>query len=66
MLSAALSQDDLFIDKDGNALSEDERVIWIDIKIVPADDSKEFDYLWSAVFGFDANTDAGSGKIRTV
>ncbi|MDM8546183.1 AAA family ATPase [Candidatus Venteria ishoeyi] len=58
-----ISQDDLFIDKDGNALGEDERAIWIDVKIVPADGRSEFDDLWLDAFGVDAKIDASGQQF---
>jgi len=58
-----ISQDDLFIDKDGNALGEDERVISIDVKIIPAEGHSEFDDLWLDAFGMDVKTDASGQQF---
>ncbi len=49
-----ISQDDLFIDKDGNSLPQAEQVITIDVKIIPADNANDFDELWTLTFGEDA------------
>jgi len=52
-----ISQDDLFIDKDGNPLPEAERVITIDVKIIPADNANDFNDLWADIFGTDTTPD---------
>lgn len=48
------SQDDLFVDKDGQPLPEEERVITIDVNITPANGASQFDDNWASVFGDDA------------
>jgi len=45
-----ISQDDLFINKDGEPLPESNRIITIDVKIVPADNEREFDEKWAYDF----------------
>lgn len=56
-----INQDDLFIDKDGNVLDENNQFIWIDIKILSKSDDGNFDDLWLSEFGQDIKTDA-NGK----
>ncbi len=43
------SQDDLFVDKGGKTLPKKERIITIDVKIVPANGADEFDDSWAYV-----------------
>lgn len=63
-----ISQDDLFINKDGKPLPEGERIIIIDVKIVPAGHAIRFDekwiYDWTKVFQ-DRTTGADFFAFRT-
>lgn len=51
-----LSQDDLFIDKDGEPLPQNERIIIIDVKIIPATHGESFDD-WISELGVDIKPD---------
>jgi len=46
-----ISQNDLFIDQNGSTLED--KIINIDVKIIPHADEKEFDQLWINEFGSD-------------
>jgi len=52
------SQDDLFVGKNGKALPKKERIITIDVKIIPANGVQEFDDDWAFVFSDEANVDS--------
>lgn len=51
-----LSQDDLFIDKDGEPLPQNKRIIIIDVKIIPAKHGESFDD-WISELGVDIKPD---------
>jgi putative ATP-dependent endonuclease of OLD family len=58
-----ISQDDLFINRNGETLPDDDRVITVDVKIIPAEGRQTFSDQWAFDFKEDNKPDAQGVEI---